>query len=242
MNMKKVLALALALVLIVGATVAGTVAWLMDKTENVTNTFTVGNINIDLKEHELDSENNTLLEGSANEVTSEDEYKILPGTSQPKDPFVTIEKDSEDCYVFVQIKEVNNYDPKYIDWAIADGWTWLETTNANTDNTIYTYYRTDNYDGPNEAVYNVLACPANTDYTNGGVKYPDTLVKADLDALYKTQDNDNGTPDNTSDDFQETVVDSTKQPQLIFKAFAVQVEAGDVDAAWDAVNDTEKLS
>lgn len=239
MNMKKVLALALALVLIVGATVAGTVAWLMDKTENVTNTFTVGNINIDLKEHELDSVTNVL---ESNEVISEDEYKILPGTSQPKDPFVTIEKDSEDCYVFVQIKEVNNYDPKYIDWAIADGWKLLETTNANTDNTIYTYYRADNYDGPNEAVYNVLACPANTDYTNGGVKYPDTLVKADLDALYKTQTNDSGTPDDTSDDVHETVVDSTKQPQLIFKAFAVQVEAGDVDAAWAAVDAGEKLT
>ena len=39
MNMKKVLALALALVLIVGATVAGTVAWLMDDTTPVVNTF-----------------------------------------------------------------------------------------------------------------------------------------------------------------------------------------------------------
>ena len=236
MKMKKVLAMLLAVLMIVTATVAGTVAWLQAKTDNVTNTFTVGNINIDLKEHKLDAENNTLLEDTANEVTSEDKYKILPGDTQPKDPFVTIEKGSENCYVFVQIKEVNNYDPKYINWEIADGWTLLETTNANTDNTIYTYYRTENYDGPNEAVYYVLDCPENTSYTNGGVEYPNSLVKADLDALYKTQTNDSGTPDDTSDDFQETVVDSTKQPKLIFKAFAVQEDEVDSEiAAWALV-------
>ena len=40
----------LALTLLIGCSLGGTIAWLMDKTETVTNTFTVGDINIDLTE------------------------------------------------------------------------------------------------------------------------------------------------------------------------------------------------
>ena len=46
----KALALVLAVVLLVGAAIGGTVAWLTDKTGDVVNTFTVGNIDIELAE------------------------------------------------------------------------------------------------------------------------------------------------------------------------------------------------
>ena len=58
MNMKKILAMMLAVLLIVTATVAGTVAWLMDSTDPVANTFTVGKVDINLEEHSYDTTNN----------------------------------------------------------------------------------------------------------------------------------------------------------------------------------------
>ena len=79
MKMKKAIAMVLAVMLIVALSVAGTIAWLTDTTEEVENTFTVGNINIDLTE-------------------TENTYKIIPGTSQSKDPKVTVKGGSEAFY------------------------------------------------------------------------------------------------------------------------------------------------
>lgn len=97
---KKILAMALAVVLLIGVGVGGTLAWLTAQSNDVTNTFTVGNITIDLKEHELKAD------GSLNtnqEVTANKTYKVVPGGNQPKDPFVTVKSGSEKCYVYVLV-------------------------------------------------------------------------------------------------------------------------------------------
>ncbi len=100
---KKTVALLLALVLVFGAAVGGTLAWLTDKTDAVTNTFTVGNIDIDLKEHKL---------GDDGKLTTEEvlqnAYHFVPGDTLPKDPFVTVEDGSEACYVFLREQVTNN--------------------------------------------------------------------------------------------------------------------------------------
>lgn len=59
-------------VLVLSFTIGGTLAWLTDTTEPVTNTFTYGDINITLAE--------------TTEV-----YKMVPGNSISKDPSVTVE-------------------------------------------------------------------------------------------------------------------------------------------------------
>ena len=69
----------LALVLVIGCAVGGTVAWLTAQTGPVVNTFTYGNINITLSE------------------TTGEDYKIIPGVDIEKDPTVTVKKDSEAC-------------------------------------------------------------------------------------------------------------------------------------------------
>lgn len=97
---KKIAAILLAVVLLVGGAIGGTLAWLTAESEAVTNTFTVGNIEIDLKEHELKADG-TL--DTNNAVTENNNYKIVPGGTQPKDPFVTVESGSEKCYVYVCI-------------------------------------------------------------------------------------------------------------------------------------------
>ena len=61
----------LAVVLVIDCVAGGTVAWLIDKTGPVVNTFTFGDINIELDEN------------------TEGPYKIVPGTDITKDPFVT---------------------------------------------------------------------------------------------------------------------------------------------------------
>ena len=86
---KKLLASVVAIALVACCVIGGTLAWLTDKTDPVVNTFTVGNVNIDLDE-------------------SDDlDLKIVPGKNITKDPEVTVKANSEDCYVFVEIESDN---------------------------------------------------------------------------------------------------------------------------------------
>lgn len=113
---KKTVALLLALVLVFGVAAGSTLAWLIDKTDPVTNTFTVGDINIDLDE----SKNLDL--------------KIVPGKNITKDPEVTVEANSEACWLFVKVEENNwpdfkNGTARKVDYEMAAGWTALDETN-----------------------------------------------------------------------------------------------------------------
>lgn len=103
---KKTLALVLALTLLVAGVVGGTLAWLTDQTAEVKNTFTVGDINIDLTE-------------------TNREYKMVPGNTIAKDPTVTVKANSEACWLFVKVTESENLDT-FITYAIAEGWTKLQ--------------------------------------------------------------------------------------------------------------------
>lgn len=103
---KKTLALVLALTLLVAGVVGGTLAWLTDRTAEVKNTFTVGDINIGLTETTTD-------------------YKMVPGNTIAKDPTVTVKANSEACWLFVKVTESENLDT-FITYAIAEGWTKLQ--------------------------------------------------------------------------------------------------------------------
>lgn len=96
----------LALVLVIGCAVGGTVAWLTAQTGPVVNTFTYGDINIDLTE--------------TNET-----YKMVPGYDIHKDPKATVLDGSEECYLFVKLDESTNFDD-YMTYEMADGWTELK--------------------------------------------------------------------------------------------------------------------
>ena len=128
-NRRIALTVCLMLVVMV-ASIGGTVAWLTASTTPVVNTFTYGDINI------------TLAESTGNN------YKIIPGVDITKDPKVTVAKDSEACYLFVEVKEENWLDVtetvddkavRKVDYAIADGWT--ELTGAQGKNGGKVYYR-----------------------------------------------------------------------------------------------------
>lgn len=108
--MKKKLTTVLAIVLVVALSVAGTYAYLTDKTGPVVNTFTVGNVNIDLTEKTTD-------------------YKMVPGTTINKDPKVTVKADSEDCWLFVKVVKSDNFD-SFLTYDMANGWTALDGVNG----------------------------------------------------------------------------------------------------------------
>lgn len=124
----KIAALIAAIVLAIGCTAGGTVAWLVSKPNAITNVFTVGNINA------------TLTETAKTETT---EFKIVPGVDIFKNPVATVKAKSEDCYLFVQLTEANwptfteaGKTTRKVKYEIAGGWKELKSENG-----VYVYYR-----------------------------------------------------------------------------------------------------
>ena len=118
----KTMVLLLALMLVVGTAVGGTVAYLFTAPQTVTNTFTVGDINISLVEHAYNPDSPADITTT---VDNENSYPLIPGTVYAKDPTVTVEANSEDCYLFVKLVETNN-PATYLTYTVnEDGWTSL---------------------------------------------------------------------------------------------------------------------
>ena len=116
---KKILALTVCAMVLITGSVLGTMAWLTAETDEVVNTFTYGNINIDLNEHVYDPGQNALGE----ELTkSAGNYLIIPGIDLPKDPFVTVKAGSEDCYLFVKVEESEGFAEGKVTYAVDESW------------------------------------------------------------------------------------------------------------------------
>ncbi len=105
MNAKKIVTAGLALVMVAGISVAGTLAFLTDDTDLVKNTFTVGNVNITLDEANVDKKDAEGVDNSSVARDTANTYKLIPGSTYDKDPIVHVTKDSEPCWVIV---DVNN--------------------------------------------------------------------------------------------------------------------------------------
>lgn len=119
---KKALAMLLSLVLVIGCVVGGTVAWLTAQDTPVVNKFSPSTIGVDLKEHTYDAATDTLTDETTE--TGVTNYKMIPGWTIPKDPQAWITSGSEAAYLFVEIKESQNFD-NFMTYAIAEGWTLL---------------------------------------------------------------------------------------------------------------------
>ncbi len=103
---KKVFVLLIAAVLLVGISVGGTVAWLTAQTGPVENTFTVGDIKLDIWEHKIDPVTNKLTTELADD--GKNNYNFVPGDTLEKDPTVEVKAGSEACYLFIHAVEANN--------------------------------------------------------------------------------------------------------------------------------------
>ena len=155
----KIAALIAAIVLVIGCTAGGTVAWLVSKPAAITNVFTVGNINATLTE-------------------TKTEFKIVPGVDIDKDPVATVTANSEDCYLFVKLTEANwpafteateaGSTTRKVKYEIADGWTKLEDG---------VYYREVLKKDTENRAFHVLK--------NDQVTVSSTLTKENADAIQK---------------------------------------------------------
>lgn len=154
----------LALVLVVGCAVGGTIAWLTATTEPVVNTFTYGKIKIELAE------------------TTGTKYKIIPGVNISKDPKVTVKAGSEACWLFVKVGEANwptftDKDGRKVSYTIATGWKELPGESG-------VYYREVEAVTADTGFY-VLA--GDTTYPNGVVTVSENLTKAEVNSVAATQ-------------------------------------------------------
>lgn len=156
----KIAALIAAIVLVIGCTAGGTVAWLVSKPDPIVNVFTVGNINATLTE-------------------TKTAFKIVPGVVIAKDPVATVTANSEDCYLFVKLTEENwptfteatetGSTTRKVKYEIADGWTKLEDG---------VYYREVLKKDTENRAFHVLK--------NDQVTVSNTLTKENVDAITGT--------------------------------------------------------
>lgn len=105
-----------AIVVILGGIVSGTVAWMFVKSEPVSNTFTYGDLRLELIESDS-------LIGDEDEYINK--YNIKPGIEVAKDPYIEVGSGTIDCWVFVKINKSDNLDT-FIEYEPADGWDELE--------------------------------------------------------------------------------------------------------------------
>lgn len=100
----KALLMSLCAVLLVAASVLGTMAYLTDS-EEVNNTFTVGNVAIKLDEAKVDDMGNLVKnqDGTLADRVTQNAYKLLPGHTYVKDPTVTVLEPSVASYVRMKV-------------------------------------------------------------------------------------------------------------------------------------------
>lgn len=131
----KALLTTLCAVLLVAASVLGTMAYLTDH-QTVTNTFTVGKISITLDEAKVNldgqplAENNQVVDVTNAYRQTTNDYKLMPGKTYTKDPTVHVQANSENAYIFVKVENgIADYEAegnKIAAQITANGWTALE--------------------------------------------------------------------------------------------------------------------
>lgn len=115
---KKTMTLILALILVVGCVVGGTVAWLTATSDTVTNTFTTSDINVELKET-MKPDGTEVADG-----VTDWSAQMIPGYIYSKNPTVTVKANSVDCYLFVKFEVTGTATAlEYTSNLTDNGWT-----------------------------------------------------------------------------------------------------------------------
>lgn len=150
---RKTLTTAIAIILAIAMVFGGsTYAYLQANTDDVVNNFKTNQVNVDLKE------------------TTGNEYNIIPGTSQAKDPTVTVTT-TIPAYIYIEVTDTTD---NLIEYNIAEGWLQLD----GYDNV---YYR----EADSDVSFPVLE--------NNSVSYSENLTNSDMviqnaDGTYSLKD------------------------------------------------------
>ena len=230
----KPIALILALVLVISTAVGGTIAWLIADTEPVVNTFTYGDIDLNLDETVVDPNGDPVYSnGEPVKTTEGNDYKMVPGKEYRKDPAVTVLAGNEACWLFVKLEEtggatITNGDGSttkysfddYLTYEVAvatedaEGWTQLKDAEGKPVEGVYFRYVGEDTDKI-AVTYSILK--------DDKISVLDTVDKDMLNAL-----------DNNGED-----ADSATYPSLSITAYAVQYSGFEAKASEGAEAPTE---
>ena len=103
MPRKKLIIAITAIALMLAVSIGLTLAYIAASSNPVQNTFTIGNVQLTLRE------------------TTGEYYHLLPGATLAKDPTLTVIAGSESCWVFFTVEEDARL-KEYATYEIADGW------------------------------------------------------------------------------------------------------------------------
>ena len=103
---KKLIITVVSLICVVTMGIGTAIAYFASLSGPVTNTFTVGMVELALAE------------------TTGDTYQLIPGATVDKNPVVTVLAGSEACYLYVQLGHTGGLD-SYLSYELADGWQLL---------------------------------------------------------------------------------------------------------------------
>ena len=200
---KKILALCLVVVLAVTAVTGVTLAYFTDVSKEVTNTFTIGDVQIKLDEAPVDENTGKTIDGDRR---TENTYKdIYPGQELDKDPMVTVMANSESSYVRMKVtantKVLEKAFPEFVEDGVfeiqklfvgyeADVWVYEGATanGTNTDETVYEFrYKEATTESEKDEALDPL-------FTQ--IKIPDDATSADLKALVGVEENGTASANN----------------------------------------------
>ena len=212
---KKLLIMSVAMVLVCAFAVGMTIAYLTS-TDEVVNTFTVGNVQIKLDEADVDEYG--VPQGSPAPRVPENTYKLIPGHTYTKDPTVTVLSGSEESFIKMTVTFSNSaeldaiFDPTGADllriFKGYDSTNWIykgntKDTSANT-RTYEFWYK--------EVVPAVAATDADValDALFDSITVPGTITNAQLETI--------------------------KNMTITVNAYAIQADGfeGNAEAAWKA--------
>lgn len=205
----KALLLTLCAVVLVIATVFGTMAYLTS-TDKVENTFTVGSVNIKLDEAKANPDGSLVANADRVKANS---YKLLPGHTYNKDPMVTVLKGSEPSYVkmTVTFSKANELDAIFA----PDGANLISIFN-NYDSTNWIYKGNTKDDTANTRTYEF--------WYKETVSAPDADVP--LDALFDSIT----VPGEITNEQLATIEGMT----ITVNAYAIQADGfANADEAWE---------
>ena len=207
---RKALLLTFCAVLLVVASVLGTIAYLTAN-DKVTNTFTVGQVAIKLDEAKVTEDGKAVTPA---ERVKENRYKLLPGHTYTKDPTVTVLSGSESSYIkmTVTFTKANELDAIFA----PDGAKLMKIFNGYSENE-WTYKGNTKNTTANTRTYEF--------WYKDAVGAPDGDVA--LDALFESIT----VPNDITGEQLATIRGMT----ITVNAYAIQADGfTNADAAWDA--------
>ena len=127
--MKRILTMALCIVLTAVIAIGGTMAYISRTTETFKNTFTYGNITLDFASEYKNnySKDQAGFWNKSDKVSKAAESFVLS-------PILEVDAGSDECYVYMMVKKSAQFDTYITAPAVSNSWTLLAT---KADYTIY---------------------------------------------------------------------------------------------------------